>query len=1004
MSNPLKRRFDPVRELDDEPFFTSSVEPQQPYAQEVILDYDGFHDSMRQSQYHGPSFMNPMSDAPIIQQAESSPEVYLSNILVDPNLVTSMSSMNFDGLDFLDDQLTDWSNDVLSSGSDLSPLGPLSSQEVSHSPSAASEAYQPRIEDVIPTFNTQVANNEVANTETICYGMLHDVDVKLLGDMQTIYSKLDKRDAGLERLKLERRENHVILRFNDTGEDFGQVRSIVGTTLSSLLGDQSSNVDFEPIVSISYLMDIIGRANRPSEAIVKVDINVYGPQSAAMKIGDDLSSGKLWLQKPGNMRCDVIYDNPHFLRLKMNGVQLQPKQPIPQAIREGSSSRRRREERLRNMLEEVYKSINTREINAVGAGDRVVKMLKRHQEEALGFMLERESGHINDTYRLWESIPVEGGNTEYRHKITRAKVRTGIQPIERGGGILADEMGMGKTLSMLTLIVKTIDDGKEWAEQQENGAKVDETIKRSRSTLVIVPSALLINNWVNEIAVYLKHKVKVIKYHGSDRPKDIEQIADSDIVVTTYSTLTAEYQVKSKPSPLHCVDWFRVVLDEAHIIRRRATAFYHACDAIHANSRWCLTGTPIQNKLADIGTLFAFIRAEPFTKAATFRKYIEVPFEQIPENESPTLAKDRLVLLFQAFCLRRTKEIIHLPQLRKTVRKLSFSVEEREQYKNTMKILRRKILNRVGEAEQNSKFGTFQINLQMRLLCNHGTWQQPFSWDRRSYQDAREALISAVGENSEITCAGCQMPMPILGSSQLNHRIYEQCAHVLCSDCLEQSNTPNDRGKAQHCPVCIHRLRHAMIESGAIIDDDSVPNCRPKDKAGGGDDYFDFNIEGYSTKMNALIEDVQRDLWKSKSIIFSCWTRTLQLLRKYLDRANIPYLAIDGNCSLKEREHKLAQFENEEEMKPVLIMTTGTGGFGLNITCANRIFIVELQWNPAVESQAIARAIRLGQEKNVHVTRYMIKDTVEEEMGSQQKSKNQLASLVDAGDDMDWQE
>ncbi|PNP50379.1 hypothetical protein THARTR1_08906 [Trichoderma harzianum] len=85
-------------------------------------------------------------------------------------------------------------------------------------------------------------------------------------------------------------------------------------------------------------------------------------------------------------------------------------------------------------------------------------------------------------------------------------------------------------------------------------------------------------------------------------------------------------------------------------------------------------------------------------------------------------------------------------------------------------------------------------------------------------------------------------------------------------------------------------------------------------------------------------------------------------------------------------------------------MTTGTGGFGLNITCANRIFIVELQWNPAVESQAIARAIRLGQEKDVHVTRYMIKDTVEEEMGSQQKSKNQLASLVDAGDDMDWAE
>ncbi|KAL6818335.1 SNF2 family N-terminal domain-containing protein [Trichoderma sp. SZMC 28013] len=987
MSNPLKRRFDPVRELDDEAFFTSSVETQQPYGQEMLLEYDGYHDSMRQSQYHGPSCMNPMSDVPIIQQADSLPEVF-SNLLVDPNLAPSM---NFNDLDFnLDDALTDWSNDMLLSGSDLSPLGPPSSQEVSHSPSVASEAGQPRIEDVSSIFNNEVADNEI-----ICYGMLHNVDVKLLGDMQTIFSKLDKSEAGLERFKLEKRENHVILRFSDTSEDFGQVRSNVGTTLSSLLGNKSSNVEFEPIVSTSYLMDIIGRANRPSEAIVKVDINVYGPQLTAMKVGDDLSSGKLWLQKPSNMRCEIIYDNPHFLRLKLNGVQIQPKQPAKQIFREGSSSRRKRETQLRNMLEEVYTSIQTREINAVEGGDRVVQTLKRHQKKALGFMLERETGIITDRYRLWEPIPVEGGNTEYRHKITRAKNRTGIQPSERGGGILADEMGMGKTLSMLTLIMKTLDDGKEWAKQQENGAKVDEAIKRSRSTLVIVPSALLIYNWINEITDYLEQGVKVIKYHSSDRPKDIEQIADSDIVITTYSTLTAEHQIKTKQSLLHSVDWYRVVLDEAHIIRRRATAFYQACDAIYANSRWCLTGTPIQNKLADIGTLFAFIRAEPFIKAANFRKYIEVPFEQIPENESPTLAKDRLILLFQAFCLRRTKEIVNLPRLRKTVRKLSFSVEERQHYENTKEILLRTMRHRVGEVEQNSKFGLFQVNLQMRLLCNHGTYQQPFSWHRQTYRDECEALISPFGQSGEFTCAGCQMPMSILGSSRLNHSFYEQCAHVLCSECIAQSNTPNDGGKAQHCPICIRWVRHTMVESD---DDGSVPNCPPKDKVGDDEDYF--NKEGYSTKMNALVEDVRRDL-KSKSIIFSCWTRTLQLLRRYLGKAKIPYLDIDGTCSLKERKDRLEQFKNDVE-KPVLIMTTGTGGFGLNITCASRIFIVELQWNPAVESQAIARAIRLGQEKDVHVTRYVIKDTVEEEMGSQQQSKNQLASLVDAGDDMDW--
>ncbi|UKZ79857.1 hypothetical protein TrVFT333_007620 [Trichoderma virens FT-333] len=767
MSNPLKRRFDPVRELDDEAFFTSSdassVEPQQPYDQGP-LDYGGYHDSMRQSQYHGPSYMNPMS------------------------------------------------------------------------------------------------------SEIICYGMLHNVDVKLLGDMQMIYAKLDKREAGFERFKLETRENHIILCFNDTGEDFGQVRSNVGMTLSSLV-DKSSNVDFEPIVSISYLMDIIGRANRPAEAIVKVDINVYGPQSIGIPVGNELSSGKLWLQKPTHERDGIVYDNPHFLKLKTNGTQLPRKQPMKQVISEGASNRRKREERLRKMVEDVYKSIDrTRHLEAVDGGDRVVRKLLKHQEEALGFM-------------------------------------------------------------------------------------------------------------------HLKDGVKVIKYHSSDRPKSLDEIADSDIVVTTYSTLTAEFQIKSSPSLLHCIDWYRIVLDEAHIIRRRATAFYRACDDIHANSRWCLTGTPIQNKLADIGTLFAFIRAEPFTKAATFRKYIEVPFDQSSE-ENPTLAKDRLLILIESLCLRRTRDIIQLPQLRQRVRKLSFSEAESKQYNNTKEILLRMIRHRVGEAEQSSKFGIFQVNLQMRLLCNHGTFQQPFSWHRRSYRDEREAIASALGQSSEITCAGCQMPMPIIGSSGLGDGFYKQCAHVLCSECIEQSNTSSDGEQTQHCPVCIRWLR-PMVDSDQMTDDDDMANCPSNNKLGDDDAYY-FNDEGHSTKMNALIEDVQRDMWTTK--------RTLQLLSRYLDAAKIPYVHIDGSCPLKQRQIKLDTFAKDDET-PVLIMTTGTGGFGLNITCANRIFIVELQWNPAVESQAIARAIRLGQKNK--------------EMQSQQLSKKQLANLgfdedLDAGDGGGW--
>ncbi|KAH8802968.1 SNF2 family N-terminal domain-containing protein [Xylogone sp. PMI_703] len=902
------------------------------------------------------------SDLSIVQEPVVSPFDIFNGIN------NQMPLMGLNELDYdLSSALVEWENNILSQSFDSPERTPFSSQETSSSPSIAELNHS-------TAESAALADDE----QTVCYGMLYNVDVKLVGEMQIIHSKLGESEVDYKRFKLIKEEEHIFLRFDDDGEKLGYLRSGTCKTLAPLL--DTPYVKFEPIVSTFSLKEVIGQAKKSVEAMVKVDINVYGQRRMAANVGDALSSGKLWLQRPGHARSEAEYDNPHFLHLEINNHQLQPILPVSQVADQGLVNRMRRKERLRKMVEEVYKSLDsTRHLDMVDGGDMVTGKLLKHQQEALGFMLERETGQINNRYRLWV---LEEGMEVYRHKITKTKAKHGIQPDERGGGILADEMGMGKSLSILALIVKTLDDGKEWVEHHIDGIEGKEALKHSHSTLIVVPSALLVYNWMNEIKKHLKEGLKVIKYHGSDRPKDLETISDSDIVITTYNTLTAEFQIKSKPSLLHRIGWYRVVLDEAHIIRRPATAFYHACCNIHANSRWCLTGTPIQNKLTDIGALFAFIRAEPFSTASIFRKWIEVPFEQNVEDS--TVVKDRLIMLLEALCLRRTKEVIELPRLRQRLRELEFSAAEREQYENTKKILMRTIRHRVGEVEKSSKFGLFQVHLQMRLMCNHGTFQQHFSWHRRNYQEESEAFVSACGENGEITCSGCQQPMPILGSSQLGNGFIEQCAHVLCSECMEESITPSTGAQGQHCPVCVRWPRHRRVEgairSGSvkeIIEDDTTSY---------------FNTEGYSTKMRVLIEDVSQDLWQTKSIIFSCWTKTLHLLAKHLDEAKIPYLRIDGGCPLLQRQAKLDQFSNDKE-RPVLIMTTGTGGFGLNLTCANRVFIVELQWNPGVESQAIARAIRLGQENEVLVTRYVIKDTVEEEMRSQQQWKKQLAAL-----------
>ncbi|KAF4456644.1 helicase-like transcription factor [Fusarium albosuccineum] len=1000
MSN-LKRLLNPVDEDEDVPsdpaFPTINYDNAPAYNANFSTNWNGYYNGdyngelPRVSDQLGVELMSQFSEVPIMQGIEAFDPI-LNPLNFDVEGIDPQDMVNMT----LGDEVTYWQDPNLNEFPDTqmslnNSYETLSSSDPSTSTSH--EGSQTPSAGAIPSQSSAESPTQSEDDDAeVCYGMLHNLEVKLIGDMPSIDERLRAGDP-MQHFVLKEHQDHAMIRFPDDDKEFGYLRSAEGKALKPLVTQQ--NVSLEPLALKPTLRDIIERAARPADAMVKVDINVYGPRSEASRVGKTLSQGKLWLQRPDHSRDNTAYENPQFLRIEFEGGEIQPLLPIEHVTNNGALRKKTREEQLRKMVEEVYKSVdNSRGFDLVDGGSRVTQQLLKHQQEALGFMLERESGNISDRYRLWREVTLDDGTTQYRHKITKAKRRT--RPEEKGGGILADEMGMGKSLSILALVMKTMEDGEKWAKEQNNEHKGKKSVKWSHSTLVIVSAALLIDNWMNEIRKHLQEGLKVIKYHGSGRKKELADLEESDIVVTTYHTLSAEHQVnKGKTSPLHQIGWYRVVLDEAHIIRRPSTTFYKACHDLRANSRWCLTGTPIQNKLADIGTLFSFIRAEPFDRPSIFRRWIEGAFEQ--SEDEPELVRDRLVTLLEALCLRRTREVLHLPSTRQFIRTLEFSPEEKEQYEKTQKILLRSIKHRVGEVEKSSKFGLFQMKLQLRILCNHGTYQKLFSWHRRSLLDEKEALMGAAyGRHGEISCAGCQQPMPVLGSSWAEKMFDDQCSHILCSECIAESSTSTSVTSQRRCPVCVKWHQNVGSSGGqnkkASVEDDH--------------EHY-FNTEGHSTKMKALVEDVARDLWKTKSIIFSCWTRTLYLVSRHLDRAQIPYLQVDGDCPLPQRQAKLDQFAEDDDM-PVLIMTTGTGAFGLNLTCANRIFIAELQWNPSVENQAIARAIRLGQESEVRVMRYVIKDTVEEEMRQQQQYKKTIAAFgfeeVPEVIDMDMQE
>ncbi|OCL04222.1 hypothetical protein AOQ84DRAFT_346502 [Glonium stellatum] len=806
-------------------------------------------------------------------------------------------------------------------------------------------------------------------------GWIYRAAVKLVGTMLDVDAKLNIGDKsqfpGYYSFGIKKSSGQVLLIFPD-GTDFGVLNTHIAKAVEDVM--ERPSVRFEALARITMLRETIGRATRASDAVARVNINVYGSRDNSKDVGCRLSAHKVYLQRPEQQRPGSIYDNPHVLKLpEIQNSSLEYRLDDTK----DTVSRSDRTDNFGKTISDLYASLKrgTR-LKRVEGDNRLKTVLLPHQQEALDFMTQRETGPIPPEFCLWKPFESDGQQW-YRHAVTNAKSR--IQHPETGGGILADEMGMGKSLSILSLVTKTLEDAHNWAANRSASSTdgINSEKRLSRATLVVVSSALLINGWLKEMELHLNGTLKTVKYHGQKRETQIDVIEDSDIVITTYHTLAAD--VAAKNSPLNEIAWFRVVLDEAHIIRRQATTLYRTVYELSAKSRWCLTGTPIQNRLEDIGALFAFIRARPFDSMSTFRRYIAIPFDESDERRA--IASRRLGSLIDSLCLRRTKDLLHLPERQERTRTLVFSKEERDQYEQTKRIMIRAIRQRAGEFDRKSMFGMFQAQLQLRILCNHGSFQHSFSWAKRSLLNEREDMLCSVGRNGEINCSSCRQSMPILGSNNVYRTYAKDCAHILCSECLDENEKEDEEGRDEplKCPLCFPIAA-------------SLPETKVEysNKEGRHDNYF--RAEGHSTKMMALINDVKENLRESKSIIFSCWTRTLDLIAMYLQRNYIPYERIDGECPLPRRQKILDDFAKSLKT-PVLIMTTGTGAFGLNLTSANRVFIVEPQWNPSVENQAIARALRLGQGKSVLVTRYVIERTVEQEMRSQQDRKLKIAEI-----------
>ena len=167
------------------------------------------------------------------------------------------------------------------------------------------------------------------------------------------------------------------------------------------------------------------------------------------------------------------------------------------------------------------------------------------------------------------------------------------------GGLLADEMGMGKTIQMVSLLAAD----------------------PKRPSLVVAPTVALLQ-WRNEMRKYAP-SLQVLVWHGAQRAKDAEALHTSDVVLTSYAVLESTFRrdrhgfmrngrrVHDR-SLLHTMLWRRIILDEAHHIKERTSNTSRSAYALQSDFKWCLSGTPLQNRVGELYAMIRFLGGDPF--------------------------------------------------------------------------------------------------------------------------------------------------------------------------------------------------------------------------------------------------------------------------------------------------------------------------------------------------------------------------------------------------------
>lgn len=516
------------------------------------------------------------------------------------------------------------------------------------------------------------------------------------------------------------------------------------------------------------------------------------------------------------------------------------------------------------------------------------------------------------------------------------------------GGILADDMGLGKTVQVLAMMHGRVNGDPAHCDTPAPGDKTKKPEAPTKPSLIVVPRSVIFN-WLDEAQKFCPD-LKVMAYSGPDRADLIPQFKDQHLIVTSFGLMRRDIDT------LKAVDFDYAVLDEAQAIKNPASQSAKAARLLQADHRLALTGTPVENHLGDLWSIFEFLNPGMLGASARFSDLVKAASsnataQRLADGDDADAAAN--AALDEA--AERGPMDFNLPD---GVTPNEPATTPADTIAQVARALRPFILRRT----KSEVLKDLPAKTEQTILCEMEPAQRKvYDQLRTYYRGTLMQQLDSVSEN---------------GSARSDRDAADDEA---AADRAGASGVAG-RGNAFMVLEALLRLRQAACHP-ALIDKQGIDT--------GGPDVPSAKLDTLSDMLADVIDGGQ------KALVFSQFTSMLGLVRKRLDELGIRYAYLDGQT--RNRKEVVEQFQEDPDLQ-VFLISLKAGGVGLNLTAAEYVFILDPWWNPAVEAQAIDRTHRIGQTKPVFAYRMICEDTVEQRIIELQARKRKLADAIVGGE------